>query len=189
MRKISLAAGILVACAVAGPAEASVLVLGSDAGKECYEAARNQISSMDALARCDLALDQAALTSEEKVATFVNRGVVKLYRGNYQDAIQDFDRAIALDPSEPESYLNKASALLRSEASPAEAKALFSQALERDTRRPELAFFGRAIANELTGDIKSAYQDYKRAQEAAPRWQQPRRELSRFQVKRASTSL
>ncbi len=189
MRKISLAAGILVACAVAGPAEASVLVLGSDAGKECYEAARNQISSVDALAACDLALDQAALTSEEKVATFVNRGVVKLYRGNYQDAIQDFDRAIALDPSEPESYLNKASALLRTGASPVEARSLFSKALEHKTRRPELAFFGRALTHEATGDAQSAYRDYRRAQEAAPKWSLPRRELTRFQVRRASSSM
>ena len=189
MRNISLAAGILVACAAAAPVAAGVLVLGSNAGKECYEAARNQISSLEALASCDLALAQDALTAEEKVATYVNRGVVKLYRRSYQEAIQDFDQAMALDPSEPESYLNKASALLRSDASPAEAKALFSQALERETRRPELAFFGRAIANELSGDINSAYQDYKRAQVAAPRWQQPRRELSRFRVTRASTPL
>jgi tetratricopeptide (TPR) repeat protein len=188
MRKISIA-GALAVCMIAAPAAASIFVIGSDAGKQCYDAARNGSGSLDALQVCDQALAGGNLQRDERVATYVNRGIVKIHSGRYDAAIQDFDRAIAMDPSEPESYLNKGSALLRSEASPAEAKALFSEALQRDTRRPELAFFGRAIASELTGDLKSAYLDYKRAQEAAPRWRQPRRELSRFQVKRASSSM
>ncbi len=187
MRKLVVAAAIF-AASVTTSAAASIVVVGSTPGRECYEAATNGDGTMKALAACDLALD-GGLTASEVVATYVNRGVVKINAGKLDSAIEDFDRAIALDPSEPESYLNKGSALLRSETDVGKARALFSEALERNTRRPELAFVGRAIASELSGDIKSAYHDYRRAREAAPHWRLPREELSRFQVRRASSSM
>lgn len=188
MRKIAFVFGIMAGAAIAGPAAASVIVVGSSPGRQCYEAASNGVGSAEALSICDQAL-ASGLSEEEVVATYVNRGIVKIHGGRYEAAIIDFDQAIVLNPSEPESYLNKGSALLKGGASPAEAKQLFSEAIERDTRRPELAFFGRAIANELSGDMKSAYLDYKRAQDAAPRWRLPRKELSRFQVRRASSTM
>lgn len=185
MRKtFTLAACFISACLVAGPAAAGVVVIGSSPGRACYEAARSGDSSRDALAICDNALASGLMDSGDQVATFVNRGIVKILRGTYDLAISDFDRAIALDPRQPESYLNKGSALLRSGARAGDAIPLFSEALQRKTKRPELAYFGRAIAYEETGDVKSAYLDYRRAQEADPRWEQPAEELKRFQVRR-----
>lgn len=189
MREISVAVAFLGAVAIAGPAAAGVMVIGNSAGRQCYEAARDGQSSATALEPCDRALAQGDLTSDERVATYVNRGIVLTNARRYGAAIEDFDRAMAMKPSEPESYLNKGSALLRSGASADEAKALFNKALEHKTRRPELAFFGRAITHEETGDVRSAYLDYRRALEAAPQWRLPRRELSRFQVRRSNSSM
>jgi tetratricopeptide (TPR) repeat protein len=70
-------------------------------------------------------------------------------------------------------------------ASTSEAIALFDEALRRNTRRPELAYFSRGIAHEVAGNLQQAYLDYRRAQELAPRWDQPAREMSRFQVRKA----
>jgi tetratricopeptide (TPR) repeat protein len=190
MRKIQLAAAaILAAAMVVGPAAASVLVLGSNPGRACYLAARDRAATVEALSICNLAISGGDLSIQEQAATFVNRGIVKINTRRYDSAIADFDQAIALNPAEPESYLNKASTLLRTEKSLAEAIALYTESLQRETRRPELAYFGRAIAHEASGDIKSAYLDYRRAREAAPGWRLPRRELSRFQVKRPGTAL
>lgn len=132
------------------------------------------------------AFRSGTLTFDDEVATYVNRGIVRLYGKDHQGAISDFDKAIALNPAQPESYLNKGAALVRMGASPSEAIALFNEALARKTSRPELAYFSRGIAHEVAGKLTEAYRDYKRAQELAPRWDRPGEELSRFQVTRVS---
>lgn len=175
----ALAAGV-----VTVPAVASVWVLGSSPGRGCYLSARAQLGTQQALNDCDTAFQSGRMNFDDTVATYVNRGIIKLSAKNPRAAVYDFDQAIAMKPDLAESYLNKGSALLRMGADRAEAIALFDEALERKTQRPELAYFGRAIAHELSGDIKSAYLDYQRAQQAAPRWEQPAQELSRFQVRK-----
>lgn len=187
MNRISrLTALTLSAFLFAGPAAASVLVLGDNPAADCYEAAGARDSSQQALQYCNEALETGALTERDQVATYVNRGIVKLVGDHFDDAIADFDRAIAMDPNEPEAYLNKGSALLRKNASRDQAISLLNEALERKTRRPEIAYYTRAIAHEESGNVKAAYYDYQRAQEAAPRWSLPARELRRFQVRPAA---
>jgi tetratricopeptide (TPR) repeat protein len=189
MKTLALLTGATIAAGLlAAPAAAGVQVVGNSVGYACYQAAEHSDSSKPALESCDFALKSGLLSHRDTVATHVNRGIVRINREDYQDAIRDFDRAIALDPDQPESYLNKGSALLRMGADAKLAIPLMTEALERKTRRPELAYFGRAIAHEVSGDIQSAYHDYKRAQQAAPEWKDPAQELSRFQVRPATGS-
>lgn len=184
---LALAAAVTAGFAAA-PASASMIVVGNTLGASCYNAARDGSSADESIATCDRALAEGRLNTRDTVATFVNRGIVNVYRKEYTRAVADFDRAIALDPNEPESYLNKGSTLLRMGAGSSQAIELLSASLDRNTRKPELAYFSRAIAHEVAGDAQAAYRDYKRAQEAAPEWDQPARELSRFQVRRAGSS-
>jgi tetratricopeptide (TPR) repeat protein len=186
VRKLTLA--VILAGLAATPAVASIMVVGNTLGASCYQAARSQSGSDEALSICDRAFKEGEMNFHDTVATHVNRGIVNVYRKDYQSAVADFDRAIAMNPNEPESYLNKGSTLLRMGAGANQAIPLLNESLERNTRKPELAYFSRAIAHEISGDVQSAYADYKRAQELAPRWAQPSRELSRFQVRRASAS-
>jgi len=93
----------------------------------------------------------------------------------------DFDHAIRIDPNEPEAYLNKGAIYIRME-NPGAALPLFTAAIERNTSRPELAHYGRAIANETLGNVQAAYSDYRRASELRPGWQEPLVELRRFRV-------
>jgi len=173
---------------IAASAQASIIVIGSSPGAACYRSARAGVTSPQALRTCDEALASGMLSARETVATHVNRGIVRLLGRNYDGAVADFDRAIKLDPNEPESYLNKGSAFLRMGLPPTQALPLFQEAINRKTRRPELAYYGRGIAHEEAGNLNAAYRDYKRAQELAPRWDEPARELSRFQVTRANQS-
>ena len=55
-------------------------------------------------------------------------------------------------------------------------------AFERNTTRPALAHYGRAIANETMGNLNAAYRDYTAASRIAPEWREPRQELARFRV-------
>jgi tetratricopeptide (TPR) repeat protein len=176
------AAACIAACATAAPASAAVVVLGNTDARMCYEAADSpMLPAARDVRRCDDALLREPLSSYEVVATHVNRGILRLRRGMIDPAIADFDRAIALDPDQPEAYLNKGAALLRRENA-AEAMTLFTTALERNTTRPALAHYGRAIANETLGNLNAAYRDYRAASQIAPDWREPRLELARFRV-------
>jgi hypothetical protein len=42
----------------------------------------------------------------------------------------------------------------------------------------------RAIAHENLGDLTAAYRDYSKAAELDPDWDAPKKELTRFTVKR-----
>jgi tetratricopeptide (TPR) repeat protein len=171
-----------VATAFAAPAFAGITVLGNTDARLCFEAAdSDSLPGTNDVRRCDDALLRDTLTSYETVATHVNRGILRLRRGMVDDAVADFDRAIALDPNQPESYLNKGAALIRRH-NPAEAVNLFTVALERNTTRPAVAHYGRAVAQEELGNVAAAYRDYRRASELDPNWREPRIELSRFRV-------
>lgn len=168
------------------PAIAGITVIGSSSARMCYLAAESPaMPGPQDMRQCDAALDGEANDPRHIIATYVNRGILHLRRGNVEDAMRDFDEALRRDPNEAEAYLNRGSALLRRERRD-EAVAMFSQALEHNTRRPELAHYGRAIAYELLGNVRAAYGDYRRASELNPDWGAPREDLQRFRVVPAS---
>lgn len=164
------------------PAIASVTVIGNSLARQCFQAADSPLMpNLADVRRCDTAFAEEALSEYDRVATHVNRGILHLRRGEVDRAIADFDMAMRIDPRQPEAYLNKGAALVRLN-NPAEALRLFTVALDYDTQRPELAHFGRAIANEELGNVREAYNDYRRASELDPDWADPRTELQRFRV-------
>ena len=169
--------------AVAAPAGAAVTVIGSSSARMCYEAAESTaIPDREALGRCDVAIGGEAV-ADDLVATHVNRGILRSRMGKMDAALADFDAALALDPEQPEAYLNKGVVLIRQHNSDA-ALPLFTMAIEKKTRRPALAYYGRGIAHEELGNLRSAYADYKRAVAEEPKWKEPRTDLARFVVRR-----
>lgn len=181
MGKFLFAAAVLLA---ASPAAAAVTVLGNSSARLCYEAAESRSSpTATALRTCDEAMRADALSDYERVATLVNRGILKARLGRIDDAILDYDAALSRDPGEPEAYLNKGFALLHLENSAQQARPMFDSALAKKTRRPELAYYGRAVANELSGEVRAAYQDYRQASLLDPKWRDPKEELARFRVR------
>jgi tetratricopeptide (TPR) repeat protein len=177
-----LAIFLLLSSLAAAPANAAVTVLGSTAARACFEAAESGARGGEGLDRCDEALAQESLTDHDATATYVNRGILKLRLGRLDEAVADFDKAIARDPGEAEAYVNKGMATLKQGAW-REALALFDEGLRRRTRRPAIAYFGRAVANELGGNVKQAYFDYRQASLLEPKWRDPQVELARFTVR------
>lgn len=168
---------------VATPAIAAVSVIGNSAARSCYLAAETRgAPTMEVLRFCDDALYREALTEDETVATYVNRGILKARLGRFDEAVSDYDTALRHDPDEPEAYLNKGFALLQLSETGQEAKPLFDSAIAKKTRRPELAYYGRGVAHELAGEVRAAYQDYRQASRLDPKWRQPKMELARFRV-------
>ena len=171
------------AVSAAIPAAASIISIGTSGARSCYEAADTPgTPSRAATEHCDSALRSEPLSAEEIVATHVNRGILRLRGGDVEAAIADFDAAIARDPNQPEAYLNKGVALMQSPGQAKTALSLFTVAIDKNTRRPAIAFLGRGMAHEELGNVKLAYQDYRKANAADPQWEQPRLELARFRV-------
>jgi tetratricopeptide (TPR) repeat protein len=161
-----------------------VTVIGNSSARNCYDAAEAELPPQRAqIEQCDRALNEEALVTKDIVATHVNRGILRARGGDVPAAIEDFDRAMALDPNEAEAYLNKALILTLKASQARQAVPLFTMALEKKTKRPELAYFGRAAAKEELGDVRSAYADYVSAAAAAPKWPAPKAELARFSVR------
>ena len=167
----------------ATPAAGAVLAVGNSAAQSCYLAAEGRgIPVAESLRSCDDAIHRGGLTQQEVAATFVNRGILKARLGRLDEAISDYDAAVGRNPDEPEAYLNKGFALLHLSDSGREAKPMFDSALEKKTRKPQLAYYGRGVAHELAGQVRAAYQDYRQASRLDPKWRQPKADLARFKV-------
>jgi Tfp pilus assembly protein PilF len=167
-----------------GTSFAASMVIGSGFGRMCFEAADSERANAQTLGICDRALSEEALAPDDRVATFVNRGILKARLGDFPGATADYDRALKLDPTEAEAYLNKGTLVLKTGQDAGTARTLFDSALAHGTRRPEIAHYGRAVAQEFSGDISAAYSDYRKAAELAPEWEQPKKELARFSFRK-----
>jgi lipoprotein NlpI len=93
------------------------------------------------------------------------------------------DRALALEPTEPEIWLNMGLAQLDA-GNGSVAAQMADRALELRTQQPAVAYYVRGLAHEMGGDLNSAYADLVRARNMAPEWDQPALELSRYRVTR-----
>ncbi len=163
-------------------ATSSVTFFGTSAGRLCFEAAQLRRNTLESLDICNRALSEQ-MSPRDTVSTYVNRGIVKMLAGDMMGAIADYDQAIAMDPNEADAYVNKGMAVLHSGDNNGTASlALFTAAIEKGTRRPAIAYYGRGVANELVGNSKAAYADYVQATTLEPTWEEPKTELSRFKV-------
>ena len=165
------------------PASASVITIGDSLARSCYVSALVRDDGREALFACDRAFAEEALSFEDRVATHVNRGIVRMLSGDDRGAEQDFRAAIGLDPNQAEAWLNLGVLRYRQENS-ADAIAMFDRALALRTQSPALAYLGRGLANEHRGNLRAAYADLLRAQKLRPKWDKPARELARYEVRR-----
>ncbi|RJF91022.1 tetratricopeptide repeat protein [Sphingomonas cavernae] len=179
--KSAIPAIVMIAC-LGAPAFASKVVIGGGMARQCYLDAEHERATSFAIAGCTEALETEALTADHTVATYVNRGILYLQIGDHDVAMRDFDQATQLDPDEPEAYLNKALTLFRTEDRWRESLPLFDLAIEKKTRRPEIAYFARGLAHEMAGNLRQAYNDLRMAEQIAPKWKDPTRELTRYSV-------
>jgi tetratricopeptide (TPR) repeat protein len=182
MKALVLAASVA-ATAAALPASAAVLTVGGSFAEGCFRFAQTRVGTVDAVDTCDRAFTDQALSYEDEFATHVNRGIVRMHRREFMGAQADLDRAAAMNPKRGEPWVNMGVLRLK-QGDSAGAIPLFDKALALGTDAPEVAYYGRGLAHEDQGDLKSAYADLRKAVELRPRWSEPARELARYQVRR-----
>ncbi|MEL6828726.1 MAG: tetratricopeptide repeat protein [Pseudomonadota bacterium] len=182
--KVRISAAALAASMfLAGGASAQVFVIGTGLGAECFNKTQTAYSSFnDAEQTCSRALREEAMTAKNRAATFVNRGVMRMRDGRYDEALSDYASAKRLKPDLAEAYLNEGAALIYQKRFE-EAIAPIETSLELDVEEAFAAHYNRAIARENSGDVAGAYADFKRALELRPEWELAETQLSRFEVR------
>jgi len=166
---------------IAGAASAGTFTVGQSYGAECYDNARSLGFSAASINACNRAIDEGTLTAKDRAATYVNRGIVRAYRDDFEGALADYDRALQIKPAFAEAYANRGNVLIRMERYD-DALEQLNKALALKLQHPERVYYNRSIVYELKGKTREAYEDLKKAVELAPQWAQPQRELQRYQV-------
>ena len=168
--------------AAAVPTTAAMTVVGSGYAHSCYVSAESRHASPADIAFCTTALTEDGLNARDRAATYVNRGILMMRKKDYDKAIADYEAAIKTRPEMAEAWVNKGIALVYKTGRDEEAISALTKGIELKTSRPEVAYYSRGLAYELTGDAKNAYYDYKQASELRPDWEEPARQMLRFQV-------
>lgn len=183
MSKLALA-GIMAASAilVSTSAGAAVTVIGSGFARLCYEHAEAGRASDEGVENCNRALSEQALTARDRAATFVNRGILAMRDKDLPKALADYEAALKVKPDLAEAHVNRGIALVHIGGRDEEAVAALSKGLSLNTSRPEIAYYTRGVANELLGNTRAAYNDYRQASVLKPDWAEPQAQLQRFTV-------
>jgi tetratricopeptide (TPR) repeat protein len=173
---------VTAACIVAaGSARAAVTVLGPGPAQECFKIAEEGGDAREGVERCTFALQQSPLSSSDRAATFVNRGVLRLSLHQDVEAFADINSGIAIEPDLGDAYVDRGAAAI-SLGQYDDALKDLTKGIALGPHRPQVAYYDRAIVYEHNGDIRSAYEDYRRALDVAPDFGPAAIELKRFRV-------
>ena len=184
--KLKLMIAATAAALLAETVSAQVFVIGNGLGGECYQKTKNRYSSYrNAEEICTRALREQTMTKGNRAATHVNRGVLRMREGNYEESLADYADALELQPDMGAAYLNAGAAHIYKKDFETALVSLNS-AIELESPDLFAAHYNRAIAREHTGDIAGAYDDFVRALELRPEWDLAERQLTRFTVEDAS---
>jgi len=184
--KLRMAIAAAATALFAETASAQVFVIGNGLGGDCYQKTRFATGSYRSIEdTCTRALREEAMTRSNRAATHVNRGVVRMRQGNYDESLQDYAEAIALKPELGEAYLNQGAAYIYMRDFEG-ALAPLDRAIDLESRDLFAAYYNRAIAKENTGDVSGAYYDFKKSLELKPGWELAEVQLTRFSVEDVS---
>ncbi len=183
MKRRLLALTAIVAALAAGPSGAVVMVLGGGHAEDCAKAVMAGKTDPDSEALCTSALETEVLLNDDRAGTYVNRGIIRMRRFEYDSARADFDAGVALAPKTGEAWVNRGALFVGMKQYRAALSDL-NKGLALGVSEPEKVYFDRALAYEGLDDEKSAYMDYQQALLLRPGWALPEHELLRFTVTR-----
>jgi tetratricopeptide (TPR) repeat protein len=173
--------GATAALAFAASANAAVTVLGGGLAKSCYEAAEFGGEAHSGIITCTSALNDTSLSMRDRAATLINRGILRSRTDDADGAIVDYNQGLKTDTTLAEGYVDRGAALLALHRYK-EALADLNKGINMGAREPQIAYYDRAIVNEALGDIRGAYEDYKKAVEIQPDFTLAVHELERFRI-------
>jgi len=187
-----IAAGAL--CLPGAALAQAVQVIGNGSGEDCWKAAKATTFlkmdsaalearwKSDAIGACDDALKSAQMNRIDMASTWVNRGILEMSRERYKNARGNFKEALNLLPKLPEAHVDMGSALINLQQFAEGAKET-ELGLSLGSHEPERGYYNLGIAYEELGDLQKSYENFRRASELAPDWEDPRKQMARFTLK------
>ncbi len=174
---LCLCAAVPADTGMAGGAQSMTVIGSDDSARACFHsaniAARRDYTDAAAVADCTRALEHSRLTDRDRMATFVNRGILYLAQRELDRAAADFDAAIKLDPASGEAFVDRGNMAYMRRAYDA-AIIDYTRGLELGLEKDHIAYFNRAMAQEHLRNFDGAKADYRRAMELEPEWFLPR---------------
>lgn len=187
IRDISaLIIGTIGAAVLVSPSQAAITVLGTGMASNCYQAAEFGGDPHAGVVTCTGALDES-LSVLDRAATYVNRGILEARIDDSKNALTDYDTGIRLRPDLAEAYVDRGATYIAVHRY-AQALQDIDKGIGLGARQPEVAYYDRAIAHEGIGDIRGAYEDYKKALELQPNFALAADQLTRFKIVHKQTS-
>jgi hypothetical protein len=160
------------------------MTIGGSYADGCFRAAEQHNATLESLTTCDRAFTEQALTAEDELATYVNRGILRMMRSDFSRASQDFGTAIAMDPNRSEPYLNMADP---ADSSRARARTPCPCSQRLSNLGPMYLNLLIMVADwpmRMSAMSGPAYDDLQRAVSLKPKWDAPAKDLARYQVRR-----
>jgi len=171
-------AAFLTAIAAFAPAIAlaqmSVTTFGATDAQLCYQAAADNFAANTD--DCDEAIKGGRLTKRDRIATYVNRGIILNREGRLSEALADFDRAIDENDKLAEAFLNRGNTyyLMRRYD---EAIEDYRLSLRHDLAQAHVAWYNIGLAQEAKKDVVKAKESYRTALELSPDFGPARKKL------------
>jgi tetratricopeptide (TPR) repeat protein len=156
-------------------------VLGNGLARSCFEYAEFGGTPIEGVQTCTNAIEETALPIKDLAATYINRGILKSRTDDTTGALADYDRGLSLDAGLGEGYVDRGAAMIVLRRYD-DALADIDKGISLGSNRLEIAYYDRAIVQEALGNIRAAYQDYKKAAELQPNFTLAVEQLARFRV-------
>ena len=160
MRSITaiFAAGLLAPATAA--AQSAITTIGATEAGECYQNALDGIS--EDTRPCDAAISDRNTLRNDLKKTYVNRGVILNRRGDYTEALADFNRALDLDDELAEAYLNRGNTWLYASRYD-DALADYEKALALDVAKPWAAWYNIGLVHDARKEPGKAQDAYRQS--------------------------
>ena len=135
----------------------------------------------DGIKTCTVALDETAMPLGDRAATLINRGILKTRIEDSAGALEDYNRGLAINPNLGEGYVDRGAVEIVDGKYDVAVQDI-TKGLDLGTNKPEIAHYDRALAYEALGNVRGAYDDYKKAVEIDPTFNLSSDQLTRFKV-------
>lgn len=167
---------------VSNPAGGQTIVsMGRGYAHDCFTYAKAGVDPFDGVSVCDMALKEDPLTPKDRAATYDNRGVMLDQLGHGEKAADDFHMAISLNENLGDAHVNLGSILIKQRRYP-DALEEINKGLDLGMSFPLIGYYDRAIAEEMSGQYKEAYYDFKKVLEIEPNYAPAIERLKDFTV-------